>query len=175
MKLFTLITGIMTVISFALSIKEFVPEYAVYVNNVSYILLGLVMGSTISLFDKAKVQIYRLKSSHIFVYSFYAVIGIVTLVLVIMKDGLELEVLGSVGTFIIITLFFLKPLLDEQGVTITERILLSDIHVEKGNFSEAIWHLNLAKEKMESGDSRADSLEIKIGKLKQLQVGIIGV
>ena len=170
MKLFTIITGIITIVSFAASIEGLIPEYSMYLNNISYILLGLVAGNVIGLFDKAKFEIYRFKSSHVFVYAFYVAIAVVTLVLIMTKEGLEIKVLGSIGTFIVITLFFLKPLLDEQGVTITERMILSDIHKEKGNYSQAIWHLALAKDGMSSEDSRKELLDKKIATLKEKQV-----
>jgi len=171
MKNFTIITGIATLISFVIGMKDILPEYSVYVNNVSYILLGLVIGSVISLYEKSEIQIYRFKSTHMFVYIFYIVVAIITLLLIITKDGLEMKVLGSIGTFIFITLFFLKPLLIEgSGVTITERIALSDFHANKGNYSEAIWHLNQVKNNLNEDDDRINSLDRKISELKKKQI-----
>ncbi|WP_157352836.1 hypothetical protein [Aliarcobacter butzleri] len=83
MNYFAIITGIATLISFVISFKEILPEYSIYINNISYILLGLVIGNIISIFDKSKIQVYHFKSSHIFVYSFYFVLAIVTLVLLL--------------------------------------------------------------------------------------------
>lgn len=170
MKHFTIITGIATLISFVISMKDILPTYSVYVNNVSYILLGLVVGSVISLYEKSEIQIYRFKSTHMFVYVFYIVVAAITLILILTKDGLEMKVLGSIGTFIFLTLFFLKPLLNEGSVTITERITLSDIHAKKGNYSEAIWHLKEVKDILNESDDRIESLESKISELKQKQI-----
>lgn len=170
MNYFAIITGIATLISFVISFKEILPEYSIYINNISYILLGLVIGNIISIFDKSKIQVYHFKSSHIFVYSFYFVLAIVTLVLLLTTNGLELKILGSIGTFIFITFFFLIPLLKEQGITITERIILSDIHAKKGNYSESIYHLQEAKDRLSDNDTRQGGIESKILELKNKQI-----
>ncbi|WP_148624729.1 hypothetical protein [Aliarcobacter cryaerophilus] len=170
MNYFTIITGIATLISFVISFKEILPEYSIYINNISYILLGLVIGNIISIFDKSKIKIYNFKSSHIFVYSFYFILSIVTFVLILTTNDLELKILGSIGTFIFVTFFFLIPLLKDQNITITERIILSDAHKENGNYSEAIYHLQNAKDILSDNDIRKDKIENRILALKNKQI-----
>lgn len=170
MKYFAILTGFATLISFVISLKDILPDYTIYVENISYILLGLFIGNIIAFFDKSKIQIYKFKSSHIFVYSFYFILAVVTLVLILAKEGLELKVLGSMGTFIFITFFFLIDLLKDQGITMTERITLADIHAKKGNYSEAIWHLNDVKNKINENDTRYKDINRKIIELKQKQI-----
>lgn len=135
MKIFTIITGLITILSFVIQMNDIFPNYNDTFEKISFILLGTLVGLIISFFEKNKIKIKKLSSQQIFAYIFYIIIGIafiIVLLSILMTDNKEKittlqTVLGSLGTFTFISFFFvLRMFSSGNDLYIDEKIALAE-------------------------------------------------
>jgi hypothetical protein len=168
MNLFTIIVGIIWIISFVFWFKDLFPEYTIYILYTGFIAIGLCLWLIISFFTKSvTVKIYWFRSNHLFVYLFYWFIWFIIILLLFLQPDKLFEILWSIAFFVIISLRILLWLLRDDSPTISERKYLADKYEKEENYSEAIWQYNKILAAISSDDERIDSVKSKISELKK--------
>ena len=172
MKTFTYIAWIIWIIWVFLGFKDSFPEYSDYLLYSGFICIWLVIWLIISLFDKSiQVKPYELTIGRIFVFSFYAFIALLLLILLLRQPQYFESILWGIWVFILFTFNSLLPIISGQTtLTISERKILANKYEQDKNYSEAIHHYNKILHSFDSDDQRAGIAKAKIDDLKKKQL-----
>lgn len=179
MRIFTIIIGVITLLSFAIQLSEALPDYQNIVEKISYILLGVLAGLIFSLFDKIKIKIKKVTNYQLFAYVFYIFIGliiIIVLVSIVLTEDTEKittlkTILGSIGTFTFVSFFFVLKLISrDDGLNIDERIVLAEKYFEEENYSRSLHFYFGLQDLLDEEDTRLDFINDRVEEIKEIQV-----
>lgn len=179
MKIFAIITGVITLISFVIQMNDIFPKYEQTFDRLSFVFLGILVGQLISFFDKNKIKIKKLSGQQIFAYIFYGIVGIafiIVLLSILMTDNKEKistlqTVLGSLGTFTFISFFFvLKMFSTGTGLYIDEKIALAERYFIEKNFSRSLHFYMDLQEGLDEEDVRLEQVTKRIKEIQLEQV-----
>jgi hypothetical protein len=187
MTTFTIITGIATLLAFALQLRDVLPEYRRYYALITWSLLGLTAGLAIASFTNVTVLLpSTLSTRNIVGLLLFGGTGILVFLCfaastLIADDKRRREVcqVGSAvsGFLIFLLLFFSSfcfpevssPPSDALTMTYDERVDCAVTHARKGNYGRALEWLSEARKPVRYGDPRYESLEKLIQQIKAKQ------
>ena len=175
MDYFTYITGIATLIGFALQIFDALPSYRTYRQKLFYLLLGLFIGNLVTAFDGAKISFSFEVSGHVLLVALISTV--ITWCLYVAKNTHRDEFFVASGFGAMILLIVLAvgniPRSDDDfaKLTISELLQLSESSLQENDFDRAIKHQEMALIKVSSKDVRYPVIESNIEKIKKMQVG----
>lgn len=188
MNTFAIVTGIATLLGFALQLRDLVPKYRKYYVPVTWLLLGLTAGLGFGAFANVTVLLPSTLSTRnvvgllLFGGSGLLVFVCFTASTMIADEKRRREIcqIGSAvsGFLIFLLLFFSSFCFPEPATSSTnnslalsydEQIECGLKHTQKGNFGRALeWFLE-AKKSVRYGDPRYDSVDSLIAETKKRQ------
>lgn len=171
MKTFTIISWLLSIIFWFLWFQNAFPAYSNYIIYSSFIWIWLFLWLIISIFDKKiNIQIYKISSTYIFVYSFYLGILIIALILLLLYPDNFLKIIWGIWFFTIFTFSHVLWLISNNWITISERKFLADKYEKEWNYSEALGHYYKMLEGMKEEDERYKWIKDKISELRKKQI-----
>ncbi len=174
MEYFTYITGIATLVGFALQVFDALPSYRSYRQKMFYLLLGLFLGSLVTAFDGSKISFTFEISGHVLLVAL--ICAFIAWCLYVAKNTHrdEFFVASGFGAMILLVVLAAGNIPrsndDFAKLTISELLQLSESSLRENDFDRAIKHQEMALKKVSPKDVRYPIIESKIEKIKTMQV-----
>ena len=180
MKTLSFLSAIFGIISFVLDMYEVFPHYQDTFEKLTFVLLGVFLGSAIAYFNKNQVKITNLTSAQSFVYLIFIAIGIgfiiVLRTIVITENKDKISALQSVllcmaiFTFICMNALGSAVSVDHDPTSLDEKLLLAKHYEAKKMYGKSVYFYTKAFESLQEGDERKNSIQAKLERLKLEQV-----
>lgn len=183
---FIYITGVVSFTGLVLQIFNVFQRYKNIRNSISFILLGVFVGSIISKFEPNTIKFNIAIDGYMIVVTLFIIVILTSLVVgLINRNKIRKKELFTVSgiafAFFLIILFFGSiPTLEKHelemkklemnNLSIEELIYIADENEKKHNLDRAIIHLEMIKSRLKQDDPRYEVVDERIKKVKLKQV-----
>jgi len=182
---FTYITGIATLLGFAIQIFDVFPSHSAVRSNILILVVGVFLGSVIGALDASEIKLEATVNGFNIIVVLVVSVIIVSLLIATMsydprKRG-EMYWVAGLGTPLLLLLLFAGSLgrIDHEAdrirneksrITISELLSLSELATNNKNYERALSHLSSVRSRLSLEDRRYDIILGKIELLKEQQV-----
>jgi hypothetical protein len=180
MKILSFVSAILGIIGFTFQMYDVFPRYQDFLLKISYVLLGLFIGTIISYFNKNQIRITSLTAIQTFAYALFSILGaafialVSTMIISENKDKISVvqTVLFWLAGFTLLALSVMAKgfSIDHDPTTFDEKLMLARHYKAQNNFGKSIYYFRKALQSLEEADERKTGLQSIIEALKADQI-----
>jgi len=183
MDTFTLITGLASLIGFAIQVFDLFPKIGRVRQTVSLLLVGVFIGSFLRAIDPSSVKLNFQFTGFAIIVALFATVIVGFLMAAAFSSDIakrsEFYGVAGIGFLVFIIVLFFgglisgsvdNPSMEKQRISISELNILADQAIQNKDFERALMHMHTIESRINGTDPRLKTIKEKIQRIQLLEL-----